>query len=269
MAFICSRSRTPPAALTPIASPTTRRISMTSAIVAPPGPKPVEVLTKSAPAALVSVRRGDLFFFGQQRRFDDHLADDAVLAAWRGDGLDILLDQPQVARLERADIDHHVDLGGAVENRAPRFVLLHIRRRRAQRKTNDGTDAHAAAAQQPCAERDPCWVDAHRREVKLRRLATQFLNLGGGRVGFEQRVVDQAGHLAGAATGGVQTEPARAGSEDTAHLRGAAIRGKAMTGAARRRHGAGGGQLLENDVDDAANVRQRDVDDFTASVRDS
>src|SRR5204863_278483 len=51
MAFICSRSRTPPDAFTPISSPTTRRIRATSAAVAPPGPKPVEVFTKSGPAA--------------------------------------------------------------------------------------------------------------------------------------------------------------------------------------------------------------------------
>ena len=36
---------TPPAALTPISSPTTRRISATSAAVAPPGPNPVDVFT--------------------------------------------------------------------------------------------------------------------------------------------------------------------------------------------------------------------------------
>ena len=62
-------------------SPTTRRISITSAMVAPPGPKPVDVLTKSAPAALVSVDAVDLLFLGQQRRLDDHLADDAGVAA--------------------------------------------------------------------------------------------------------------------------------------------------------------------------------------------
>ena len=56
MACICSRSRTPPDALTPMSSPTTRRISATSAAVAPPGPKPVEVFTKSAPAAFASVQ---------------------------------------------------------------------------------------------------------------------------------------------------------------------------------------------------------------------
>ncbi len=56
IAFICSRSRTPPDALTPISSPTTRRINATSAAVAPPGPKPVDVFTKSAPAAFDSVQ---------------------------------------------------------------------------------------------------------------------------------------------------------------------------------------------------------------------
>ena len=35
----------PPAALTPISGPTTRRINATSSTVAPLGPKPVEVLT--------------------------------------------------------------------------------------------------------------------------------------------------------------------------------------------------------------------------------
>ncbi|MEY4775273.1 MAG: hypothetical protein RIT40_2308 [Planctomycetota bacterium] len=42
----------PPEALTPIVGPTMRRISATSAAVAPPLLKPVEVFTKSAPAAM-------------------------------------------------------------------------------------------------------------------------------------------------------------------------------------------------------------------------
>src|SRR5665811_1669590 len=41
----------PPAALTPIIGPTVRRIKATSAAVAPDWLKPVEVLTKSAPAS--------------------------------------------------------------------------------------------------------------------------------------------------------------------------------------------------------------------------
>ena len=44
--------RTPPDALTPISGPTVSRIRATSYTVAPPGPKPVEVLTKSALAFL-------------------------------------------------------------------------------------------------------------------------------------------------------------------------------------------------------------------------
>ena len=43
--------RTPPEALTPTSGPTTARIRRTSSTVAPPPPKPVEVLTKAAPAA--------------------------------------------------------------------------------------------------------------------------------------------------------------------------------------------------------------------------
>src|SRR5262249_311832 len=47
--------RMPPEALTPIDGPTALRISATSCAVAPEGPNPVEVFTKSAPACLESV----------------------------------------------------------------------------------------------------------------------------------------------------------------------------------------------------------------------
>ena len=59
--------------------------------------------------------------------------------------------------LERADIDHHVDFGRAVEDRAPRFVLLDVRRGRAERKADDRTDADAAAAQQTRGRTPPTW----------------------------------------------------------------------------------------------------------------
>jgi hypothetical protein len=38
----------------------------------------------------------------------------------------IALDDAQVARLQRADVDHHVDLAGAVEDCPPRLVPLHV-----------------------------------------------------------------------------------------------------------------------------------------------
>ena len=51
----------------------------------------------------------------------------------------------QVAGLQRADVDHHVDLARAVEDRAPRLVALDVGGRRAERKPDDRADADAAA----------------------------------------------------------------------------------------------------------------------------
>ena len=53
----------------------------------------------------------------------------------------------------------------------------------------------------------------------------------------------------------MQAETRRARGEHAADLLRAAIEREAVAGAARRRHGAGGGQFLEDDVDDAADVR--------------
>ena len=63
-----SKVRMPPAAFTPMVGPTTRRINATSSTVAPPGPKPVEVLTKSAPATFASwqAMTWELYLDGQQ-----------------------------------------------------------------------------------------------------------------------------------------------------------------------------------------------------------
>ena len=47
-----SQDLIPPLAFTPISAPTILRINEISSIVAPPGPKPVEVFTNAAPAAL-------------------------------------------------------------------------------------------------------------------------------------------------------------------------------------------------------------------------
>ncbi len=49
-----SQVLTPPDALTPMSGPTSLRMSAMSSTVAPPGPKPVEVFTKCAPATLDS-----------------------------------------------------------------------------------------------------------------------------------------------------------------------------------------------------------------------
>ena len=70
--------RMPPAAFTPMPGPTTRRMSATSWAVAPPGPKPVDVLTKSAPAGLGEGAGERLLGIVEQRRLDDHFDDGAA-----------------------------------------------------------------------------------------------------------------------------------------------------------------------------------------------
>ena len=69
---------------------------------------------------------------------------DAALAARLDDRLDVALDRAEVARLQRADVDDHVDLGRAVEDRPPRLVVLDVGGGRAEREADDRTDADAA-----------------------------------------------------------------------------------------------------------------------------
>ena len=140
-----------------MSAPTTRRISATSAAVAPPEANPVEVFDEISPSRLRQRAGGDLLVIGEQRRFDDDLAVDAALTARFDDGFDIALHGAQIAGLQRADIDHHVDFGGAVEDRPPGFEVLDVGGRRPERKPDDGTDADAAAPQQARRGRQPRW----------------------------------------------------------------------------------------------------------------
>src|SRR5688500_743948 len=86
----------------------------------------------------------DLLLVAQQRRFDADLAQRARLAAWRGHRLDVALDEANVAGLQRADVDDHVDLAGAIEDRTPGFVVLGVGRGGAERETHDRADLDAA-----------------------------------------------------------------------------------------------------------------------------
>ncbi len=190
IAFRPSRSRTPPAALTPISAPTTRRIKATSAAVAPPGPKPVDVFTKSAPAALASVHA--VTFSSSVRSAASMMTLLRAPASRHGAATASMSrsDQPQIARLERADVDHHVDLARAVEDRSPRLVVLGVRRRGAQRKTHHRADLDRRLAQQPRAFGHPGRVHADAGKPVLGRLPAECLDVRPRRVGLEQRVVD-------------------------------------------------------------------------------
>ena len=92
--------------------------------------------------------------------------------------------------------------------------------------------------------------------MELRGLAAQLLDLLCGGVRLEQRVIDQFGHLPGAAARRMQTQPARTGGKYAADLIGTAIGRESVAGAPRRCDRSNGRELLENDLDDAANVRQ-------------
>src|SRR5262249_47595438 len=67
--------------------------------------------------------RGDLLIVGEQRRLDDDLAERPRFATRKGDRLDVALDNAQLTRFQCADVDDHVDLSRAIENRAPRLIV--------------------------------------------------------------------------------------------------------------------------------------------------
>src|ERR1035437_5332056 len=115
-----SSVRTPPAALTWMCGEVFARMRRRSSWVAPDGAKPVLVLTKSAPAAAL------LLVVGQVGVLEDHFDDRAGRMPDLHDGLDVRLHVGVPTGLERADLDHHVQLGGTVRQRSPRLEDLDL-----------------------------------------------------------------------------------------------------------------------------------------------
>ena len=136
------RSRTPPAAFTPISAPTTRRINATSAGVAPCRAKPVDVFTNVAPAALASVHA--VTFSSSVSRAVSMMTLLTTEAARQASATASMssLHGTHVARLQGADVDHHVHFRGAIEDHPARLVLLDVGRRRPEREAHDRADAH-------------------------------------------------------------------------------------------------------------------------------
>ena len=142
-----SSVRTPPAALTSMVGEVFARISRRSSWVAPPGAKPVEVLTKSAPAVSRQVTGADLLVVGQVGVLEDDLDDGAALVGDVDDGLDVGLDVRVAARLEGSDLDDHVELRRAVGERLPRFEHLRLGPMVPVRETDHGPDRHIRAGE--------------------------------------------------------------------------------------------------------------------------
>ena len=105
--------RTPPLALTPRVPPTVLAISEIAWAEAPPaGWNPVEVLTKSAPGLLADDAGTHDLVVGERGRLEDDLEQDAVGGG--ANRADLLLGDPPEPGLDRAHVDDHVDLVGAV-----------------------------------------------------------------------------------------------------------------------------------------------------------
>ena len=153
--------------------------------------------------------------------------------------LDVALDGAQVAGLQRADVDDHVDLGRAVEDRPPRLELLDVGRGRAR-----------AESRRPSRRRRRCRAAAPRRAPPTPGSRTRWRSRTRpprGRASRSRARVASglssvwsisAGNAAGGAARGVHADPRRAGIENAAQPVGAAIedrRRDSCSGEAARR----------------------------------
>ena len=100
----------PPAALTPRRLPTVAARRRASSTVAPPGPKPVEVFTKSAPASSASRHPRTFSASVSSDVLEDDLHGGSGGTRLPDDRLDVRDDRIALSSLEEADCDHHVEL---------------------------------------------------------------------------------------------------------------------------------------------------------------
>jgi hypothetical protein len=228
----------------------------TASTVAPPGPKPVEVLTKRAPASTARRQASSISAGVEERDLEDDL-DQAALGGG-DDPLQVAADRGVVAVLEAAEVDHDVELVGAVGHRLRGLGDLDGRAAGAEREADHRADGDLSL-QTGARQRHPRGVHAHAGEAVLAGLGAQGLDLGAGRRRAQQRVVDDRGELglgqhdgartkglvglvstraAGSSAAGVTSSPSPAGAtpEATMAMRG----GRSM--AADDNSGGGGRQ---------------------------
>ena len=184
---------TPPAALTPMSGPTTRRISATSATVAPSRSEAGGRLHVVGAGGLGQRACRHFLLVGEQRRLDNHLAEHAgnrgtpttTAAMSRSTS-------PRSPDFERADVDHHVDFGGAIEDRRAAFrsALTSVV---VAPSGNPTTVQTPTALPRSSARRGATQVGFTQTVANpnSRRLAAQLLDILPRGVGLQQRVVDQ------------------------------------------------------------------------------
>src|SRR5207302_1013884 len=109
----------------------------------------------------------------------------------------VVLNSTIIAALERADVDDHINLTRAVEDRAPRLVSLHVRERRAERKTDHGADGNTRAAQMTGRGAHPRRIHTDGCEMKTRGLFAEPFDVVFRRFRFQERVVNQTRPISG------------------------------------------------------------------------
>ena len=189
MARAVSASRMPPEALTPRASPTVARMSATAWVEAPPaGWKPVEVLTKSAPAATEAVQAATI-------SSSVSAADSMMTLRMRGDdaahGRDLLLEVVEARVLHQLDVDDHVDLVRAVGDGLGGLEGLDLGLDRARGEANHAGDLQALGDLQGQHRGG----HAHREGASRGALLDDAGHVCLGGLGLEDRVVDHRGHV--------------------------------------------------------------------------
>ena len=187
-----SSVRTPPAALTLMCGDTVARINVMSSSVAPLGGVAGRRLDVGGTGGFRRPTAGDLLLVGEEAVLEDHL-DDRRVAGRGHDRGDVVGDLVDETRAQQPDLQHHVELDGALLDRP--LGLEHLRRREvgAVRKADDGADEHVGAGEGVAAADDVDRAAAHRGDVVAGGELATGEHVVDGELGLEQRVVDRLG----------------------------------------------------------------------------
>jgi hypothetical protein len=189
--------RTPPDALTPSRLPTNRRIRAMSATVAPPPLKPVEVLTKLAPASFGNHTGSHFLLIGQQPGLDDDLEQQAILLRGVGDRGDVALDGAIVAVAQAAHRSTMSTSWAPSCATCLDFIGFDRRQRGAQRKTDHGAGLDGLPASSSAQSGAQVGLTQTLAKLYVNRFGAEGAHLFFARLRFEQRVVDQRASAAG------------------------------------------------------------------------
>jgi hypothetical protein len=138
----------------------------------------------------------DLLVVGQVCVLEDDLDDRAGSMGDLDDGRDVCPDVDIPTRLERADVQHHVDLAGALLECPPRLEDLGRGQVTAVREPDDRADLHVRPGDELGRAGDVDGADGHRCDVVLDRKAAVLLDEVVVELGPEQRVIDRLRNVA-------------------------------------------------------------------------